>query len=246
MREVPYPTPGEISVATLVSLKFLNMPNMGDNMPTMGANNDSISAFGAGVASHASLASALFTNTQQRVLGYLFGQPTRSFFANELIKLTGSGSGAVQRELQRLADSGLVSVHKRGKQKHFQANPDAPIFSELCGIAQKTFAVATPLREALMPLDEQIQAAFVYGSVAKKSDAASSDIDIMIVSDKLAYADVMQALDAVQIRLGRSINPTLYSTVELKQRLQQGHAFVTRVLAQPKIWLKGSELDLPT
>ncbi len=106
-----------------------------------------------------------------------------------------------------------MSVHKRGNQKHFQANPDAPIFSELCGIAQKTFGVAAPLREALMPLDEQIQTAFVYGSVAKKSDTASSDIDIMLISDKLAYADVMQALDAVQIRLGRSINPTLYSTV---------------------------------
>lgn len=85
-----------------------------------------------------SLASALFTSTQQRVLGLLFGHPSRSYYATELIGLAGVGSGAVQRELARLVSSGLVTVRPVGNQKHYQANPDSPLFHELCAIAQKT------------------------------------------------------------------------------------------------------------
>ena len=191
-----------------------------------------------------SLADALFSNIQQRVLAYVFGQPERSFFATELIKLTEGGSGAVQRELARLADSGLVTVSRVGTQKHYQANPKAPIFSELCAIAQKTVGLAEPLRTALKPLAKKIVAAFVYGSVAKKQDTAASDIDLLVVSDSLTYADLFPALENVSDRLGRKVNPTVYSSRELAKRVKQGNAFVTRVLAQPKIWLFGGEDDI--
>lgn len=187
----------------------------------------------------AGLADALFTSTQQRVLGYLFNQPERSFFASELIGLAGGGSGAVQRELKRLAESGLVTVTRVGNQKHFQANPASPIFAELCGITQKTFGLAGPLREALAPFAAQIQAAFVFGSVAKKSDTATSDIDVMVISDSLTYADLFGALEEVSGRLGRQINPTVYTRKELAKRIGQNNVFVTRVLAQPKLWLIG-------
>lgn len=190
------------------------------------------------------MANALFTSTQQRVLGYLFGQPQRSFFANELISLTGAGSGAVQRELKRLVESGLVTVRQLGKQKHYQANPQAPIYQELCGIAHKTFGLAGPLREALAPLDHAIEAAFVYGSVAKGCDTAESDIDLMIISETLTYAEVMLQLDSVQARLGRQINPTLYELQVFLDKLREGQVFVGRVMAQPKIWLKGDDARL--
>jgi len=192
----------------------------------------------------ASMADALFSSTLQRVLGYLYGQPERSFFANEMIGLVGAGSGAVQRELKRLAESGLVTVTRQGNQKHYQANPDSPIFAELCGITQKTFGLAEPLRMALSPLAEQIHAAFVYGSVAKKIDTATSDIDVMVVSDSLSYADLFGTLEGVGQRLGRQVNPTIYSRQELARRIGEDNAFVTRVLAQPKLWLIGNEHDL--
>jgi len=189
----------------------------------------------------ASLADALFSGTQQRVLAWLFGQPGRSFYATELIGLAGAGSGAVQRELARLAQSGLVTARAVGNQKHYQANPEAPIYAELCGIVQKTVGLAEPLREALAPLAARIQAAFVYGSVAKREDTASSDIDLMLVSDDLAYSDLYAALEAVSSRLGRSVNPTLYTPQELAKRVKKKEAFATRVLAQPKLWLIGGE-----
>lgn len=190
-----------------------------------------------------SLASALFGSTQQRVLGLLFGQPDRSFYATELIALARAGSGAVQRELGRLAQSGLVTVRAVGNQKHYQANPASPIYEELCGIARKTVGIAEPLRAALAPLRDRIKAAFVFGSVAKQTDHAGSDIDVMIVSDTLDYADTILALQPIEQGLGREINPVIYTTKELAQRVNDS-AFVSRVLSQPKVWLFGGEDDL--
>ena len=190
------------------------------------------------------LADALFSATQQRVLGVLFGQPERSFYATELIGSVGGGSGAVQRELARLTQSGLLTVRRIGNQKHYQANPDSPIFPELCGIALKTVGLAEPLRDALAPLVSKIHAAFVYGSVVKRQDTAGSDIDLMVVSDSLTYADVFGALEEVGTRLGRPVNPTVYTRQEMGKRIQKGNAFMTRVLAQPKLWLIGEEHDL--
>jgi predicted nucleotidyltransferase len=191
----------------------------------------------------ASLADALFSGTQQRVLGLLFGQPERSFYATELINLAGAGSGAVQRELMRLVQSGLVTVRPVGNQKHYQANPDSPIYAELCAMVRKTVGLAEPLRTALASLAGQIKAAFVYGSVAKKQDTASSDIDLMLLSDSLSYADLYTALEAVSAQLGRTVNPTILSKKDLTKRIKQGEAFITRVLAQPKVWLIGGEDD---
>ncbi len=190
------------------------------------------------------LADALFSRTRQRVLGLLFGQADRTFYATEMIGLVGAGSGAVQRELARLEQSGLVTVRRLGTQKHYQANPDSPLFGELCGIARKTVGLAEPLREALAPLVRKIAAAFVYGSIAKRQDTAASDIDLMVVSDNLTYADVFAVVEPVQIKLGRTVNPIVYSRKELAQRLKRRNAFLTRVLAQPKVWVIGSENDL--
>jgi len=138
-----------------------------------------------------------------------------------------------------------VTVTRVGTQKHYQANPKSPIFAELCSIAQKTVGMAEPLREALKPLAKRISAAFVFGSVAKKQDTAASDIDLMVISSKVTYSDLFAALEEASARLGRKVNPTVYSPQELAKRVKQDNAFVTRVLAQPKIWLFGGEADLP-
>lgn len=187
---------------------------------------------------------ALFSNTQQRVLALLFGQPDRSFYATELIRLAKAGSGAVQRELARLEQSGLVTVRRLGTQKHYQANSLSPFFAEVCSILRKTVGLAEPLREALRPWAADIIAAFVYGSVAKRSDTARSDIDLLIVSDKLTHADVYRALEPLRATLGRGVSPTLYTRSDLAKRVKEGNAFVTRVLGQPKVWVIGTENDL--
>lgn len=214
------------------------IPELGIFLPNMGIKRR---ANTKAAAPGGSMADVLFSGTQQRVLGLLFGQPTRSYYATELIALAGIGSGAVQRELERLTHSGLVTVRAIGNQKHFQANPDSPLFAELCSIAQKTTGLVEPLRDALRQFAPDVHAAFVYGSVAKGQDVASSDIDIMLLTDTLTYGDVFAALEAASARLGRRVNPTILSRKEWSKRVKADSAFVSRVLSGAKVWLIGGK-----
>ncbi len=188
-----------------------------------------------------SLSGALFAKTQRRVLGLLYGNPGRSYFANEIVRLADSGTGAVHRELATLEAAGLVTVSRVGNQKHYRANRASPIFEELRGIVVKTFGVADVLREVLAPLAAKIRAAFIYGSVAKGNDTATSDIDLMVISDAVTYADLFAFASNAEARLGRQVNPTVYTPRELRQKLAAGNAFATRVLEQPKVFVVGSE-----
>lgn len=190
------------------------------------------------------LADALFSKTKQRVLGLLFGHPDRSFYVSEIISRARGGTGTVLRELARLEKSGLVSVKQVGNQRHYQANPGSPLFGELCSIVDKTVGVAGPLAAALRPLAPRIAAAFVYGSVARRSDTGRSDIDLMILSDQLTYGDVYPVLEAVGSTLGRPVNPTVYTTSEFGKRRADRNAFLTKVLGLPRLWIVGSEDEL--
>jgi predicted nucleotidyltransferase len=192
----------------------------------------------------AGLANALFTKVQQRVLGVLFGSSGRSFYANEIIALAESGTGAVQRELAKLAAAGLVTVRRQGNQKHYQANSISPVYSEIRGLVLKTFGLGDVVRAALAPLTPQIRAAFIFGSIAKAQDTAGSDIDLLVVSDSLTYADIFSALEQASQDLGRTVNPTVYSLREFARRVKEGKAFVARVMNQPKVWLIGDEHGL--
>lgn len=189
------------------------------------------------------LGDALFTKTQQRVLAILFGNPGRSFYLNEVVRLSGAGNGAVQRELARLLGCGLVTAGLIGNQKHYQANSAAPIFEEVRGIVLKTFGLAEALRARLQPLASAIQVAFVYGSVAKGTDRAASDIDLMIVSEGLSYADVIEALEGLSV--GREVNPSIYRPVEYQKKASEEGGFLSRVLEEPKLFLIGAESDIP-
>jgi len=212
---------------------------MGFIIPIMGMRR--VPKKRAQMSSSSGLADALFSKVQQRVLAVLFGNPGRSFYANEIIGLARSGTGAVQRELARLEASGLVTVTRVGQQKHYQANPGSPLFEELRALALKTFALADVLRAALEPIAKEIRAAFVYGSIAKAQDTVASDIDVLVISDSLAYAALFAALEGASAQLGRKVAPTIYSSKELAKRVKAENAFVTRILNQPKLWLIGDE-----
>jgi len=192
----------------------------------------------------ASLGGALFSGVQQRVLGALFSNPDRSYFGNELLRLTKTGKGALQRELARLQRVGLITVQNIGTQKHYQANRATPIFEELHGIVIKTFGMADVLRGALSDHAADVALAFIYGSVAKRTDTAESDIDLFVVSENLSYAALLGALQAPEMRLGRRINPTLMTGSELRRKCEDRDGFAARVLAQSKIMIIGSEDDL--
>lgn len=179
------------------------------------------------------------------MLGLLYGHPDRSYYANEIIGCVDAGSGAVQRELARLAAAGLVTVTRVGRQKHFRANEAAPIFPELRGIVMKTSGLRDVLHAALSPLRGDLRAAFVFGSTARGADAAGSDVDLMVISDRLTYAEMFGALEGAAARLARSVNPTIYTSDEFTRRIRERSPFLTKVLAQPRIWVIGEDGDVP-
>ena len=191
-----------------------------------------------------SLSNALFSKVRQCVLALLYRQPDRSFHTNEIIRLTHSGTGAVQRELEKLAAVGLITVQSVGNQKHYAANCTSPLFSELRSIILKTFGLADVLRQALAPIASQVHIAFIYGSIAKQEDTATSDIDLMLVGDNLTYADVFKLLEEAQEKLGRLISPTFYSPTEWTRKYQANNHFLAQIVKQPKIFLIGCEDEL--
>lgn len=186
-----------------------------------------------------SMIDALFTSTQQRVLGLIFGQPERKFFATELISLAGKGSGSVQRELVSLVESGLVSVESIGKQKYYIANSASPIFNELCSITIKTMGLLGPLGQALKKFETKIELALVYGSIAKGTAKAGSDVDLLVVSDKVGLEDLYDLLEPVEKQLSRKINPTLYSKTEFAERVRANNPFIQKLLDGEYIQLIG-------
>ena len=192
-----------------------------------------------------SLGEALFSKTQRQILGLLFGHPERSYFAKEIYKLAGVGVGTAHRELDKLTSVGLLTLEHVGNQKHYKANKKSPIFEELKGIVQKTFGLADVLRDCLLGQHVAINVAFIYGSVAKASDRVSSDIDVLIVSSELSYSEVLALFDSTELKLGRTINPTIYQPEEFKDKLMSDNNFIKRVVEQPKIFLIGTEDDIP-
>ena len=204
-------------------------PKVGPIIPNMG--NDKI----------ISISDALFSGVQQRVLGLLFGQPDRSFYANEIAKLGMTGRGALERELKRMTTSGLVTMTVIGRQKHYQANRNSPIFQELRGIVLKTFGLSDVLRAALAKYADAIRFAFVYGSVAKSTDTGTSDIAVMGVAEGLSYSELFEALTKAEETLGRKVSPTLYPPEDFIKKMQDDNHFVTRILNQPRIVLLGNE-----
>lgn len=192
-----------------------------------------------------SISDALFTKTQQQLLRLLFGQPEKSFYSKEIVDKAGIGTGTVLRELEKLSTAGLVTVKKIGNQKHYQANPSSPVFDELKGIVRKTFGLADPLHLVLEQFKNKIKVAFIYGSVAKGSDTAESDIDLMLISDQLTYPDLLVSFSELETQLGRQLNPTIYTVEEFRSKMIAENSFVARVIEQPKIFLIGSKDDLP-
>ncbi|MCX7512162.1 nucleotidyltransferase domain-containing protein [Frateuria hangzhouensis] len=185
----------------------------------------------------------LFPATRQRVLAVLLLEPEASFHLRELARLTGSHAGTLGRELYKLTEAGLLERREQGNQVRYQANAQCPLFGELASMFRKTHGMVPVLREAMAPLASRIRVAVVFGSMARGTQSAGSDMDLLVVG-KVGFAELVQALYPVQQALQREINPVLYTAVEFRRRVDAGEAFVRRVLDQPQVFLTGDKDDL--
>lgn len=176
-----------------------------------------------------SLASALFSDSQSKVHRWIFGQPDRQYHLSELRRLTGLGSASLQRELNRLVGAGLVRSEHRGNMRYFQAHAQSPVYAELVALTRKTLGVVPVLQEALAPLLPKLQAAWVYGSVARETDTAQSDVDVLLVGNDLLLGEVLGLLLPAETQLGRKINPNCYTIEAFEQRRLEPDSFINRV-----------------
>lgn len=191
-----------------------------------------------------SLASALFSQVQLRLLRLFIGQPDRTYQISDVIRLAHSGRGAVQRELEKLSAAGILAVSISGKRKTYRANRESPIFNELYRLIMKTVGMVEPIRTALEPFRKNIELAFVYGSVARGKDTASSDIDLMVFGNDVGYGEIFGALQKAEKVLSRPVNPTVTSAREWRFKLAEEKSFARKVSQQPKLFVFGTENEL--
>jgi DNA-binding transcriptional ArsR family regulator len=190
------------------------------------------------------IAEALFTPAQQKLLALLFVRVDDALHLNEILRLTGMGSASLQRELKRLSDAGLIVSQRIGNIRQFRANKESPVYTELHGLIQKTFGLVGVLRTAMTNLAPAVSVAFVYGSIAKGSESAASDVDLMLIGESISYGELLSALAPAEKTLNRKINPTPYTVNDFLKRHQEQQHFLMRVLEQPKIFILGDENDL--
>lgn len=186
---------------------------------------------------------ALFGATRQKILAETYRQPDRWWYLHEIARALTLPPSSLQRDLALLAAAGILTRRKNGNRVYYKADDASPIFPELRQLLLKTVALADVLKEALAPLAARIRVAFIYGSVAASEERASSDIDLMIIGD-VRLAEVAAALRGIESRLGRAINPSLYTAREFATKLRQRNHFLRNVVAGRKLFLYGTEDDL--
>ncbi len=190
-----------------------------------------------------SLICILFPKTRRAVLAATLMHPDRWQFLAALARQIGVPPSSLQREMESLVEAGILLRRQEGRQVYFKPDPNCPILYELQGIMTKTLGVVDVLREALGPFKKSIQTAFVYGSIARCEELSESDVDLMIVGSA-SLADLSPALQKAEERLGRQVNPTLFSADEFAKKLKQGNHFVKTVLAGDKLFIFGSQDDV--
>jgi len=189
------------------------------------------------------LGDVLFGQTRGSVLRLLFGQPDRAFYVRQIAREIGTSVGSVQRELETLSQIGLIQRSVSGHQVYYQANREHPVFSEIHSLIAKTVGVFQMLTSALKPLADRISLAFVYGSLARGDESAASDVDLMIVGE-VTLEEILARLTPVESRIGRPVNPTVYSAREFKSKLQGGNHFLRSVVDGEKVVLMGEDDEL--
>jgi len=189
------------------------------------------------------LSDLLFGQIRGRILALLYGWHDKAFYVRQIARHVDASAGSVRRELEKLAAVDLLVKTSLGNQVFYRANQANPVFAEMRTLVNKTVGIFHVLRSALEKISGQITVAFVYGSIARQTETAESDVDLLIIGAAV-LDDVLACLPHAETALGRAINPTVYSMAEFTQKLNQGNHFLSAVVKGPKVFLIGGEDEL--
>jgi predicted nucleotidyltransferase len=190
-----------------------------------------------------SLSATLFGKTRRAVLGLLYSHVEETFYLRQIARTAGVGLGAVQRELKKLSEAGIITRKARGRQIYYQANPECPVYAELRNLVVKTIGIGDVLRAALVPLADRIRVAFLFGSLVRGGQRSSSDVDVIVVGN-VTFGEVVSALGRVQETIRREINPLVYPPEEFRSKLAADHHFLKKALEGTKFFLIGDDYEL--
>jgi predicted nucleotidyltransferase len=174
---------------------------------------------------------------RQRLMSYFFAHPQASLYLREISHVLKEDAGNLSKELGRLGNSGVFISEVKGKQKYFSLNKEYPLFEELKSIVSKTIGIEASLKD-IMSADAGIKTAFIYGSSAQGSETSSSDIDLLVIG-RPDEGSLMDKIDALEKKIGREINYTLYSEKAFSGKIKNKGSFIINVMKRPKIILKG-------
>jgi predicted nucleotidyltransferase len=186
---------------------------------------------------------SLFPGVRQGVLAATLTRPEKWWYLSELAEFLHTRPSSLQRELSSLERSGILQQRKDGRRTYFKAETRSPIFRELRSIFEKTVGLIPTLRAAVRPFADKIVCAFVYGSIARREEHATSDVDLMVIGS-VGLADLAPILAKVEKRLGREVNVTDYSVNEFRKKVAEGDHFLTTVLKGSLQFVKGEQRDL--
>lgn len=182
----------------------------------------------------------MFSPYRRRVLATLFLSPDEQFHVRELARITGVSAGSLHRELKAMAESGLLLREKIGNQVFYRADVGCSIHQELAAIFRKTMGLTSLVQHALSEIDEKVDVAFVFGSMASGHQHAGSDLDVCVLGD-VSLIEVVSALSSLQDQLRREINPVVMTTTKFSDLAIKGDRFVSRLIDEPKLFLKANE-----
>jgi len=186
---------------------------------------------------------AIFPRTRQAILAATLLHPDRWWYLSDLARHLAVRPSSLQRELAALVEAGILRQRRDGNRTYFQPNPDCPFLTELQGLMLKTVGLVDVLHEVLEPFTNRIDWAFVYGSIARSEELASSDVDLMIIG-RVGLADIVPALRQAEKRLNRPVNPTVCSREEFATKLAAGQAFLQTALHGAKLFILGDAHEL--
>lgn len=185
---------------------------------------------------------ALFPKTKAKVLTVLLRDSDKEIHFRELARQTGLGVGPVQRELSNLLKAEIVSSRRDGNRQYYRANKDHPIYHDLRNVFLKCDGAADLLREALIGIPG-IRVAFIFGSMAKQTEKATSDLDVMVIGS-CGLRTLVPALRPVGDAMQREVNPYTITPQSWEKRLSEKDAFITGVNEGAKTFIIGNQNEL--
>lgn len=189
-----------------------------------------------------SILHTLFPKGRAEALRLLFQAPYREMHLRELARQSGLSIRAVQKEIAILGSIDLITIRKDGNRSYIRANPEHPAYPQLSAFIHKVDGLSEALEKAFEGVEE-VEIAFIFGSVAKGEEKAASDVDLMVIG-RIGLRALVPILRPIGLRFGREINPHLLTSEEWKEKYNNGDIFVYKVAHEAQIFLKGNANEL--